>query len=160
MDPQNTCQELFLDDVVRIDVYAEGQYNVPVPPTVANLSTLAPFTLGTPAFSAAIDESAAVPLLSSNVTVKTTHDTQRAGHIFKHEITSNIYIGHDEARQKVFSLLNRDAIVILTTADAARLLFYPVPHTFAPSVDETRGATHEQTIKFTLQSMSSVISIR
>lgn len=160
----NRCEELFLNDVVRVEVVPASRCSFSVPPNVGEITEISQAAgsggqaglSGLAAVTMDIDDGTATALMESVPTLKIQERTQMAGFLRQADLQIPIAAGFQEIRQANGSLKGEDFHVVLKTASGTRLLLYALPDSSAMTVEESASA---QTVKITLMSMSSLIKI-
>ena len=171
MNRQEECQELLMQDVVRIDIMPIAAIKVSVPYNIENVSA----AVVTMADGAALTDAKlfAASLLSLNLTVdeladaemqeglthKVSQKRDSAGMVRTHTLQVPIESGFQAVRDKDNVLQETDFCVLLKAVDGTRYLAYEVPNTCQASIDDQMGQTAKMTLKVSLKSMSGFIRI-
>jgi hypothetical protein len=166
------CNEQMLDDVVRVDIVAASECQLPIPfqvsgltkMTVPNLSQWRPQTAIAALGSAKLSVSYAVQdgddgELESAPALKQTEKRVAAGIVVTHDLQVPL-TALFQATREAAALVQQtgDFHVILTTQESARYLLYSVPNASSLLLDE-QGIGQSATLKLSLQSMSHVIRL-
>lgn len=172
----NDCQDLTLDNIVRVDVIERVALGIPLPPNVPMLSQLA---LGTThpliAFSAGfskpvgdegklVDHFTELEESSSKVSFKTTKAASIVGHVYSYDIQISGVIGIESgilpATQAERDVQGRDFSVVLRFMDGSSKLCYFLDGSSSLSVEQNSSADLVQaTIKIGGKSMSNWITL-
>lgn len=171
MNTQEECQELLMQDVVRIDFMPTTALNIGIPFSIPNITSVA----ATMADGSELTDERlfAASLLSLNMIGEDTSDAEMeegvshkvtekrdvAGTIRTHTLQIPIEIGFQAIRDKEAALQAADFNIVLTTGDDDRYLVYALPGSSSFSVDEQMGQAVQMTVKASVQSMSGLIKI-
>lgn len=171
MNTQEECQELLMQDVVRIDIMPVETLKVNVPfnlPDVAEaVVTMAddsPLTdaglfMESRLSMAETGTALADAEMQDGLSHKVSEKRDSAGTIHSHTLQVPIESGFQAIRIKEGALHETDFHIVLTTAEGTRYLAYGLPNTSQFSIDDQKGQTSKMTIKATVQSMSGLIKI-
>lgn len=171
MNTQEECQELLLQDVVRIDFVPPTALKIGIPFSIPNITSLAVTMSDDSALTDAKLFSAS--LLSLNTTGDATADAEMqestsckvaqkrvvAGMVRTHSVQAAIEVGFQTIREKESALHAADFHFVLTTADGIRYLAYALPGSTSFSMEEQMGAASQMSVKASVQSMSGLIRI-
>ena len=171
MNTQEECQELLMQDVVRIDIMPTTELKVSIPLNVPNI-TSATVTMSDD--SALTDAKLfAASLLSlgtdggnladaeigDGVSHKTTEKREAAGVVRTHTLQVPIEFGFQTIKDKEQSLQEIQFHIVLTTCNGERYLSYSLPESCQFDIDGQMGQTAKMSVRATLQSMSGLIKI-
>ena len=155
------CQELFLDDVVRIDVYRASDVSCLLPALV-NLQSIATTSvqlLADPILSLALDDSFedATALLKASPTVKSGPSRAAQGMVYSHEVTATAEIGIADLTAAIDRLYAQDYYIIYTRASGDKHFGFALPQTCTHNLDVSDGSGHTASLKLKYSSMSAPI---
>lgn len=172
MNTELQCQEVFMQDIVRIDLMPTSELAVAIPSNVGNLTQVS----ATLANNVAITDARlkAKSLLSLNLTGDDTVDAEMqntishkvsekretAGVIRTHTLQVPIEAGFEEIREKEAPLLEQDFYILLKDISGTRYLAYSLPGSCKFAVDDQKGQTSAMTVKATVESLSGFIKIQ
>ena len=163
------CEELFLNEVVRVELVPMKDCDMTVPFNVGEVTETAGWKkdsqdnkvsrIGTP--SMVIDATAtdATGRLVSPPTLKTTEKPDRAGYIRKHDLQIPTEGGYEDIRKKRGELAGVDFNVVLEMRSGSRFLLYALPNSSTVAVEDQFSGEGKQTVKVSLQSMSNMIKL-
>jgi hypothetical protein len=97
--------------------------------------------------------------LDSAPTLKVTEKPQAAGYLRQHDLTIPTRGDYEKVRQARGRLAGVDFHVVLRTLAGTRFLLYSPPNSSTVSVEDQFGQDSKQTVKVSLQSMSSMIRL-
>lgn len=163
------CNELFLNEVVKVELVPVANCSLAVPFGVPGLTETAGTKaesgqtvdrIGAATMTIDINETdKATALLDSAPTLKTTQKTQAAGHLRQHDLTVPTRGDYKAIRQKANALEGVDFNVVLHTVAGTRFLLYAVPNSSVATVEDQLGSESKQTVKVTLLSMNHMIEL-
>lgn len=171
MNSQEECQELLMQDVVRIDIMPMTALKVGVPFNVQNITEAAVTMSDDAELSDAelyIDSLLSLNLsgdstvdaeMKEGITHKVTEKRDVAGIVRTHTLQIPIEIGFQTVRQQQKALQQTDFYIVLTTYDGTRYLAYALPNTSQFTIDDQMGETAQMTAKVVVQSMSGFVKI-
>ena len=171
MSVQEECSELFLQDVVRVDIMPAAALRIGVPFNVPDAAaaqvTMAngdPLTDGA-LFAASLlsmttgNDGQADAVMQEGVTHKVAERNDAIGMVRTHTLQVTVETGSDAVRGKEAGLHGAYFHIILTTVDVTRYLAYGLPNTCQFTVDDQLGGAVRMTVRAVLQSMSGMIKI-
>lgn len=176
METYNSCQELSLDDLVRVDVIEHTALGIPVPPTVPMLAQL---SLGTThpliVFSAGYsqpmgdegrltDHFSEIDENNAKVTLKSTKAKSALGNVYAFDLQIAGVMGKESgilpAIQAERDVQERDFSLVLRFADGTTKLCYFLEATSSFAVEQNTSADSVQaTIKIAGKSLSNWIEV-
>lgn len=167
------CEELFLNELVHVELVPMKNCYMAVPFNVGELTETAGkkeitvsgqkqivSRIGTP--SMVIDATVTnetTGRLVSPPTLKTTEKPDKAGYIRQHDLQIPTEGGYEDIRQARGSLAGVDFNVVLEMRSGTRFLLYALPNSSTVSVEDQFGQDSKQTVKVSLQSMSNMIRL-
>ena len=166
------CEELFLNEVVHVELVPMSNCDLLVPFNVGEVTQTAGkkitvsgqeqivSRIGTP--SMVIDAtvtSETTGRLVSPPTLKTTEKPDKAGYIRQHDLQIPVEGDYEGIRQARGSLAGVDFNVVLEMRSGTRFLLYALPNSSTVSVEDQFGGESKQTVKVSLQSMSNMIKL-
>ena len=172
MTQNDQCQELLMQEVVRIDFMPVTALKVAAPFAVRNLTEIGVTMSNNDAITDAKLKAASLLSLNMNgdATVdaemqqgashKVTEKSELMGTVRTHTLQIPIESGFSTIRTKDAGLQEVDFHVILTDISGARYLLYAVPNACQFAVEETTAQNTAMNIKATLVSMSGPIRIQ
>lgn len=166
------CEELFLNELVHVELVPMSNCDLLVPFNVGEVTQTAGkkkitvsgqeqivSRIGTP--SMVIDATAtdATGRLVSPPTLKTTEKPDRAGYIRQHDLQIPTEGGYEDIRKKRGELAGVDFNVVLEMRSGSRFLLYALPNSSTVAVEDQFSGEGKQTVKVSLQSMSNMIRL-
>ena len=172
MTQEEQCQELMMQDVVRIDFMPTNAIKVGIPFNVQNITE----TTVTMADDAALTDIGLYTdsMLSVNLAFDPTVDAEMkeglshkvtekrdvAGIVRTHTLQIPIELGFHTIREQQKALQQNDFHIILTTYGGERYLAYALPNTCQFNIEDQMGQTAQMNLKAVVQSMSGFIRIQ
>lgn len=172
MTQNEQCQEMLLQEVVRIDFMPVTALKIATPFAVRNITEVGVrMSDNTTLTDARLKAASLLSLnMSGDATVdaemqegathKVTEKRELAGIFRTHTLQIPIESGFDTIRAKEASLHETEFHVILTTYGGIRYLVYGVPNTSLFLIDDQLAEDTPMSIRATLVSMSGVIHIQ
>ena len=160
MDKSSSCTEIYLEDVVAIDIYRDADVKTPLPRFVPNVLHLAGVQFGTPLlhFAYSIDGSAANEKeIDTAPTLKVTDKLDVTGRVFTHELTVSVQGDLYNIREVQRSLGADDCAVVYTKGDGSRQASLPLYNTAKLEIEQNVGGTSN--VKVSLTSMSPLVNL-
>lgn len=155
---KENCNELIMEEVIRIDLFRSNECQLPMPVNVPNITQMSNVTLPTPILTVNYSgEDNAQGVIEQPPTLKVAEKYQAAGHIYQHDLQAAITDGQREVRESVTSLGGDDAYMVLTTVDGTRFLCYTLPNTTQIVVEEQLSSQRAATLKASMKSASGII---
>ena len=167
------CEELFLNELVHVELVPMKDCDMAVPFNVGEVTQTAGkkeitvsdqeqivSRIGTP--SMVIDTTVTdktTGRLVSPPTLKTTEKPDKAGYIRQHDLQIPTEGDYEGIRQARGSLAGVDFNVVLEMRSGSRFLLYALPNSSTVSVEDQFGGESKQTVKVSLQSMSNMIKL-
>ena len=172
MTQNEECQELLMQDVVRIDFMPTTALKIAVPFNVPNIaeavvtmsddSALTDAKLyGASLLSLSVsdyDQSDAG--LQEGTSHRVTENTEMAGVVKTHTLQAHLEYGFQAVREEEKALQESDFHIVLTTFNGTRYLAYSLPNTSQFSIDDQMGEPVQMSVKAVVQSMSGFIKIQ
>ena len=153
------CEELFLNEIVHVELVAAAGCNFSVPFNVGEQTKMSG-TTGTAQMVFDVNESTSnTSVLDSAPSLKTSEKPQAAGYLRTHELTIPARGNYNKVREAKAALAGVDFNVVLRTAAGTRFLLYALPNTSMVSVEDQMGAESKQTVKVSIESMSNMIEL-
>lgn len=152
------CNEIFLEEIVRVELIPTASCSMPIPFNVGELTTMTGCQIGTSSMTLDVKEGTTGQIQPSP-SLKTSEKPQGAGYLRQHDLQVPIQYGYNEVRAAKGTLAGVDFHVVLRTAAGNEYLLYALPNTSTISVDDQMGAESKQTVKVSLQSLSNIIKI-
>lgn len=172
MTQNEECQELLMQDIVRIDFMPVTVLKVGIPFNAQNITE----AIVTMSDGAELSDSELYTdsLLSLNLngdaladaemkeglTHKVAEKRDVAGVVRTHTLQIPIELGFQTIREQQKALQQNDFHIILTTYGGERYLAYALPNTCQFSIDDQMGQTAQMNLKAVVQSMSGFIRIQ
>lgn len=157
MDNNSLCRELFLDDIVKLELFPAAQCQFPLPANIP-LSEMTGATFGAPALS--IDLTGDADVQAAELpTLKVSTGRSVAGLVYNQELQVSVLHGAEVASKAVASLQGSDFHVVYTKADGTRWLSYSLWNTSLADIDDTHAASRACMVKIKLSSMSNLIAL-
>ena len=151
------CNEIFLEEIVHIELVPTSGCSMPVPFNIAEISQMNNCSIGSPTMTFDVNEGSTG--MMTTPTLKTQEKAQAAGHIRNHTLQIPIQYGYDSIRAAKGSLAGVDFHAILRTVAGTEFLIYALPNTSVVSVDDQLGSESKQTVNVSIQSLSNMIRI-
>ena len=153
------CNELFLNEVIRVELVPANVCIMSVPDTVP-MTEMANCTIGTAAMVIDVNSSDTYAgVLDSAPSLKTTQKPQAAGRLRQHDLTIPTRGDYIKVRQAGEQLAGIDFHVVLHTIGGTRFLLYSLPNSSYVSIEDQFGGEPKQTVKVNLVSMSNMIKL-
>lgn len=154
------CNEMFLNEVTRVELIPASGCSIPVPFNAGSVTSIANCVIGQAVMVIDVNEVADYAgVLDSAPTLKTTEKPQTAGYLRQHDLTIPTRGDYEKVRQSRGRLAGVDFHVVLRTLAGTRFLLYSLPNSSTVSVEDQFGQDSKQTVKVSLQSMSSMIRL-
>lgn len=120
-----SCSELFLNDVVRVDVYLHSHPTFSVPPTVPGITSMPPIeeTIGSLSFAESGADHESMP---SGISVTEKTQNQENSVIYTYNIKIKAYACTEEQFADE-DILYGDLNFVLTKADGTKRMIYTLP---------------------------------
>ena len=170
------CEELFLNELVHVELVPMKDCDMAVPFNVGEVTSTAGLKeeddpdkpgkkrivsrVGTPTMvidATVTDETTG--RLVSPPTLKTTEKPDRAGYIRQHDLQIPTEGGYEDIRKKRGELAGVDFNVVLEMRSGSRFLLYALPNSSTVAVEDQFSGEGKQTVKVSLQSMSNMIRL-
>ena len=166
------CEELFLNEVVHVELVPMKDCDMAVPFNVGEVTETAGkkkitvsgqeqivSRIGTPTMVIDATATDATGRLVSPPTLKTSEKPDRAGYIRQHDLQIPTEGGYEDIRKKRGELAGVDFNVVLEMRSSSRFLLYALPNSSTVNVEDQFGGESKQTVKVSLQSMSNMIKL-
>ena len=154
------CNELFLSDVVRVDLVPCDQCSIPVPFNVPGILEVLNPVVGEPVLSVGFDGDDLTSFVEEPATLKDTEQPQALGYLHTHELSALCLHNFSALRAARKALMGVDFNIIAHTIDGSRYLCYALPNTSKVSLDDQMGSSASITVKASVNSMSGFIKIK
>lgn len=167
------CEELYLNELVHVELVPMADCDMAVPFNVGELTSTAGkkrvtiggqeqiiSRIGTPVMvidATVTDETTG--RLVSPPTLKTTEKPDRAGYIRQHDLQIPVDGDYDGIRAARGRLAGVDFNVVLEMRSGSRFLLYALPNSSTVAVEDQFSGEGKQTVKVALQSMSNMIRL-
>lgn len=156
------CQELILDDVIRIDIYRSEdiRFSVPFNATAVTYATctIAPGT--SPALVIRLqDDSTSDVVMEPAPKVQVTEKRENSGLVRTHTLEAVISEGFSTVQSAIDAVAEDDTVAIMTTYEGVHYAIIPFPNTGMVSLTDSRQQAHTQTVKYTAQSFSGLVAV-
>lgn len=153
------CNELFLEDIVRVDLVPRDRCNIRVPFNVPGILEVLNPVIGAPAMSIGFEGDDLTAFLEESPTMKDSEQPQAAGYIHTHELTATCLHNFAALRAATKTLMGVDFNIIAHTMNGTRYLCYALPNTARVNIDDQMGTSASMTVKAKLNAMSGFIRI-
>lgn len=169
------CEELFLNELVRVELVPASKAELLVPFNVGEVTSTAGLKeeddpdkpgkkrivsrVGTAVMVIDATATDATGRLVSPPTLKTSEKPDKAGYIRQHDLQIPTEGGYEDIRKKRGELAGVDFNVVLEMRSGTRFLLYALPNSSTVSVEDQFGGESKQTVKVSLQSMSNMIKL-
>ena len=163
------CEELFLNELVRVELVPMANCDMAVPFNVGEVTATAGWKkdnqnntvsrIGTAVMVIDATATDATGRLVSPPTLKTTEKPDRAGYIRQHDLQIPTEGGYEDIRKKRGELAGVDFNVVLEMRSGSRFLLYALPNSSTVAVEDQFSGEGKQTVKVSLQSMSNMIRL-
>ena len=154
------CQELILEDVIRIDIYKQNKVTFSVPfnaPAVVQATCTASTNPELSINLSETDDSDVV--MEPGPKLQTTEKREAAGLVRSHVIEATVTSGFKTAQAAVDNLIYNDIVAVATTYDGTRYVIVPFPNTSTLSMSDNRQQSHTMTVRYAAQSFSGLAKI-
>ena len=156
------CQELILEDVIRIDIYKQSLVTFSVPfnaPAVTETEcTMASGV--SPELSINLSETAySDVVMEPGPKLQTTEKREAAGLVRSHVIEAIVTSGFKTAQAAVDNLIYNDIVAVVTTYDGTRYAVIPFPNTSTLAMSDNRQQSHTMTVRYAAQSFSGLVNL-
>lgn len=157
-----TCEDIFLEVIIKVQAYKSGNYTIPVPSNVMNISEITGATFGsTPDLQFTLngnDDDTAKMGEGSNIKDSESNTVQ--GKIHAIATTVNIEAGFQLVRNAIQNMIGRDYITVVTTQLGNRYLAYHLPNTSDISIDDAADTeTTQMSLKLSGSSRNGFIKL-
>lgn len=158
-----TCEDIFLEVIVKVQVYKTGHYSIPVPPNVPNVSEITGATFNsTPDLQFTLngneDDTAKMGEGSS---IKDSESNTVQGKIHAIATTVNIEAGFQPVRNAIQNMTGTDYITVVTSQFGNRYLAYHLPNTSDISIDDAMDTEITQvSVKLSGSSRNGFIQLK
>ncbi len=154
------CQELILEDVIRIDIYKQNKVTFSVPFNAPAVIEAEGVASGNPVLSIHTSETdAADVMMESAPKLQVTEKREAAGLVRSHVIEAVVATHFKTAQASVDNLIYRDIVAIMTCYDGTRLAVIPFPNTSTLSMTDNRQESHTMTVRYAAQSFSGLVKL-
>ena len=169
------CEELFLNELVRVELVPASKAELLVPFNVGEVTATAGLKeeddpdkpgkkrivsrVGTAVMVIDATATDATGRLVSPPTLKTTEKPDRSGYIRQHDLQIPTEGGYEDIRKKRGELAGVDFNVVLEMRSGSRFLLYALPNSSTVAVEDQFSGEGKQTVKVSLQSMSNMIKL-
>lgn len=151
-----SCNEVFLEDVVRVQVYPASAVSFP-PVNIPGISRVETTKLPVAVLDLAYsDTEAQFVVRDGSIKVKQTQKPSGSGLIYIYNVDAVVEFGVLDLVEKVRNIFHADHHCVVTKADGTMMLLYALPNTF--SIDQSNDRK-ELTLKIALSSLSSFIKL-
>lgn len=124
------CNELFLDDIVEIDIHPVAGCVFPIPYSVQGITSMSNCTLSDPVLRIGQGEGM-VPAVEGSMTAKCTINRQAQGMLAAIDISANVEEDTEIIRSLYNKIIRKDYYAVLHRRDGRRSLCYTLPNTFS-----------------------------
>ncbi len=167
------CEELFLNELVKVELVPMANCDMTVPFNVGEVTATAGrkkeivsgqeqtvSRIGTPlmVIDATVTNETTGRLVSPP-TLKTTEKPEMAGYIRQHDLQIPVEGDYDGVRAARGNLAGVDFNVVLEMRSGTRFLLYALPNSSTVAVEDQFSGEGKQTVKVSLQSMSNMIKL-
>lgn len=156
------CQELILDDVIRIDIYRSEdiRFSVPFNATAVTHATctIAPGTSPTLVMRLQ-DDSTSDVVMEPAPKIQVTEKRENSGLVRTHTLEAVILEGFGTVQSAIDAVAEDDTVAIMTTYEGVHYAIIPFPNTGTVSLTDSRQQAHTQTVKYTAQSFSGLVEV-
>ena len=153
------CNELFLAEVIQVDLIPCADCVCPIPFNVPAILTMTNPTLGTPALSVGFVGSGLTSEVEQAPSLSASEQTQAMGVVYTHELSAAIAHGFANMRTARKTLMGVDFHIVAHTADGSKFLSYALPNSSKISLEEQMSDGGTMTLKASVNSMSGFIKI-
>ena len=154
---ENQCNELFLDDIVRIRVFKSGSCEqLEVPSTVPGFTRFNIYDVYfmNPVLDISYDGKVAALENSINLKQSTRH--YGSSMLYIYNVESNIISGNTDLKSLLPTLQTQDHDILITKSDGSVYLLYELPGTFSADIEDNNGTTR---LTLSLSSVDDFIQI-
>lgn len=135
-----SCSELFLNDVVRVDVYLDSHLNFSVPPTVPGITSMPPVdeTIGSVSFA---ESGAHFETMPGGISVTEKMQNQSTSVIYTYNIEIKAY-EHEGEQVNIKHEPSTDLSFVLTKSDGTKRMIYALPGSIGFSIESDGKTAH------------------
>lgn len=154
------CQELILEDVIRIDIYKQNKVTFSVPFNAPAVVQTGYVVSANPELSINLMETDYSDVVMEPAPkLQTTEKREAAGLIRSHVIEAIVTGGFKTAQEAVDHLIYNDIVAVATTYDGTRYAIIPFPNTSTLSMSDNRQQSHTMTVRYAAQSFSGLVKL-
>lgn len=158
MDSSLSCKELFLDDIVKLEIYPADQCRFPLPANLT-LSEMPGAVFSEHCLT--LDLTGEADVQAADVpTLKISTARSMAGLTYTHDLQVSVQFGAPLVSAAIVYLKNADFHVVYTKADGTRWLSYSLWNTSLIDFDDTHATARACQLKVKLSSMSDLIQLK
>ena len=154
----DNCKEIFLEEIVGIDVHPVKDCTFPIPCNIPNITSMSGCILSEATLRLG-HEDGMVPAVEGSMTAKCTPARQAPGVVSTIEVSANVEEDTDIIRDLYNKVCLSDHYVVLHLRDGGLRLCYTLPNTwsFQSPVQIQGGQT--RSVSISLKAMSEFIPI-
>lgn len=135
-----SCSELFLNDVLRVDVYLDSHLTFAVPPTVPGITSIPPIEETIDSISFA-ESGANYESLPGGISITEKTQNQSSSVIYTYNIDIKAYAREGE-QMKTEHEPDTDVSFVLTKADGTKRMIYTLPGSTGFSIESDGKTVH------------------
>lgn len=150
-----SCNEVFLDDIVRIQVYKADECRFSIPSTVPCITNFVNPTLPQPVLDCSYGDETYMAREGS-ITVKQVQRQSGSGYLYIYNVEAVIESGVSDMADIIHNCSHSDNHIIATKTDGSLFLLYGLPGSF--SADQSNNVS-ELSLKLSLSSANNFIRI-
>lgn len=156
------CQELILDDIIKIDIYNKDNVAFSAPfnaPAVREMMCAIPLGV-TPVLSINLSETnTSDVVMEPGPKLQVAEKREAAGLVRSIAIEATVTGGFKTAQAAVDALIYNDIAAIATTSEGTRYAINPFPNTTTLSMADNRQQEHTMTVRYAAQSYSGLVKL-
>lgn len=156
------CQELILDDIIRIDIYDKDNVAFSVPfnvPAVTEMQYAIPLGVA-PVLSMNLSETdTSDVVMEPGPKLQVTEKREAAGLVRSIVIEATVIGGFKTVQAAVDALIYNDIAVIATTSEGTHYAINPFPNTTTLSMADNRQDEHAMAVRYAAQSYSGMVKL-
>ena len=154
------CQELILEDVIKIDIYKQNKVTFSVPYNAPAVIEAECTVIADPVLSMTTTES--IPsdvVMEPSPKLQVTEKREAAGLVRSHTIEAVVAAHFKTTQASVDNLIYRDIVAIMTTYDGTRFAVIPFYNTSTLSMADGRQEMRTMTVRYAAQSYSGLVKL-
>lgn len=154
------CKELFLRDIVRVDLVLDEECEMLIPWNVPMTTEMVSPAIGRTSLCVGMtDDECLTAVCEDKPTIKLTEQRVAFGNVFGYELSVTATDGLQAVREARRELEGKHFHIFAETQGGTCYLCYAMPNTCKISIDEQMGNGDALTLKASVSSMSPFVKI-